>query len=201
MKLELPMAARFQDQNLVRGHFLKRITVQCPSCQKRAEIETDLETYHSVFRCSNCHHHLAKDLVYYDLSLKVYCNQCAHRIILEIPEVKTKKQAIKVRCPECGDVQSYQPSYTQHVGYSIAIGAHDPFFGLPLWYQEPFKDQLLWTYNPEHLLYLEQYVGAKLRERNARRYMTIVEKLPQFIKAAKNREAILKRLQQMKLKA
>ncbi|WP_170172501.1 hypothetical protein [Hymenobacter rigui] len=50
------------------------------------------------------------------------------------------------------------------------------------------------------MFYLEQYIGAKLRERNQPRYMTMVEQLPQFIKSAKNRDALLKLLERMKLK-
>ncbi|WP_227765244.1 hypothetical protein [Hymenobacter sp. 15J16-1T3B] len=71
---------------------------------------------------------------------------------------------------------------------------------MALWYQAPFKDEVLWAYNAEHLLYLEQYIAAKVRERNNRRYATMVEKLPLFMQLAKNREALLKLLERMKRK-
>ncbi|QHT69742.1 hypothetical protein GXP67_25385 [Rhodocytophaga rosea] len=120
---------------------------------------------------------------------------------MTIPEVKTKKQAIKVKCPECGDTHSYHPTYTEYIGYIRYNTATDPFLGLELWYQAQFKDELFWAYNNEHLHYLEQYVVAKLRERNNPRYMTMVEKLPAFIKSAKNREGLLKLINKLKNKS
>ncbi|MBT9392321.1 hypothetical protein KLP40_04025 [Hymenobacter sp. NST-14] len=141
-----------------------------------------------------------KPLVFFDIVVKEYCKLCNFRIVVETPEVGYRKEAIKVRCPDCGCEESYKPTYIEHVGYSYSFDGVDPFFQLPLWYQAPFKDELLWAYGSEHLLYLEEYIGAKLRERNQPRYMTMVERLPQFIKSAKNRDALLKLLERIKLK-
>ncbi|MET4104823.1 endogenous inhibitor of DNA gyrase (YacG/DUF329 family) [Hymenobacter sp. UYP22] len=192
--------ARFKDQNKILRHFKERITVCCPKCEGRGEVVTDFTTYNSRFHCLNCFHQMEKSLVFFDLVLKVYCNQCSHKIVVETSEVKQKKESIRVRCSECGGVESYKPTYIAHTGYSYAFDGVDPFFQLPLWYQASFKDELFWAYGPEHLLYLEQYIGARLRERNQRLYATMVERLPQFIKSAKNRDSLLKLLERMKLK-
>ncbi|UPL50918.1 hypothetical protein [Hymenobacter sublimis] len=198
--MEISSPVRFKDQNKILRHFKERIAVCCPKCGKRAEVFTNFTSYHSHFHCPNCFHQSDKRLVFFELVLKEYCKQCANRIMVEMPEVRHKKEAIKVRCSDCGCEESYKPTYIEHVGYSYSFNGVDPFFQLPLWYQASFKDELLWAYGPEHLLYLEQYIGARLRERNQRRYTTMVECLPQFIKAAKNRDVLLKLLERMKLK-
>jgi hypothetical protein len=73
---------------------------------------------------------------------------------------------------------------------------HDPVFGCPYYFQADFKGKLFWARNREHLLEMENYVSSDLRTRLPYR-MRMVERLPTFIKEAKNREAILKILQKM----
>jgi hypothetical protein len=174
---------RFKDQNLVLGHFRESILVKCPRCQERAEVKNHPKTYRTVLDCPNCHHHYTTNHRVLDLRLNVYCNQCAHRIHVHIPNVKTKKRAIQIRCSSCGSTEIYQPVYTEYIRLLNTAEATDPFLGLDLWYQASFREHLLWAYNYEHLDYLEQYIRAKLRERNNRKYSTMVEKLPQFIKS------------------
>ncbi|HQX45015.1 MAG TPA: hypothetical protein PK209_10700, partial [Saprospiraceae bacterium] len=80
-------------------------------------------------------------------------------------------------------------------------GTIDPAFGLPLWYSGIVKGELIWAYNQKHLTEIENYVRATLRERTTDRFkMTMVEKLPDFIKSAKNREEVLKTLEKMQSK-
>lgn len=54
----------------------------------------------------------------------------------------------------------------------------------------------LWAYNPEHLELLRQFVQAPLRERapwDAQAIkMTVVARLPTWIKSAKNRGEVLR---------
>ena len=80
----------------------------------------------------------------------------------------------------------------------------DPVFGLPLWLQKTFGENLFWAYNTKHLDLLEQYVGAKLRERGINNKGTknslMFSRLPEFIKIAKNREAILKIIHGLQVK-
>jgi hypothetical protein len=72
---------------------------------------------------------------------------------------------------------------------------HDPFFRAPLLLQTEVRGHLLWAYNKSHLTILESYVGATLRERPERfRGMTMLAKLPTWLKSAKLRPDILKAL-------
>ncbi|MBP2584737.1 hypothetical protein J3A78_005215 [Streptomyces sp. PvR006] len=74
--------------------------------------------------------------------------------------------------------------------------ATDPYFGLPLWLQAETRHGWLWAYNPEHLELLRQFVQAPLRERAPWdapvKKMTVVARLPTWIKSAKNRGEVLR---------
>ncbi len=81
----------------------------------------------------------------------------------------------------------------------------DPFFRLPLWLQTDCCGHVLWAYNQRHLDYLEEYVSARLRLRSRpdpdtawHRRMTMTAKLPRWIKAAKNRDAVLRRIARLR---
>jgi hypothetical protein len=77
-------------------------------------------------------------------------------------------------------------------------GIIDPAFGLPLWLVGEIKGDTIWAYNISHLKEIQSYVSAKLRERTTDRYkMTMVEKLPDFIKKTKNRDDIIKVLERL----
>lgn len=68
----------------------------------------------------------------------------------------------------------------------------DPFLDLPLWLATSVGGETLWAFNAEHLDLLESYVSASLRERVPdRKQYSLVEKLPAWVKSAKNRDAVL----------
>jgi len=68
---------------------------------------------------------------------------------------------------------------------------NDPYLGLPLWLTTPVGDETLWAFNAGHLDLLDAYVSATLRERVADRAgFTLVERLPPWLKSAKNRDAV-----------
>ncbi|MEH3114660.1 hypothetical protein [Pedobacter terrae] len=74
------------------------------------------------------------------------------------------------------------------------------YFGAELWLRAPFKNEVFWAFNFEHLLYLESYISANLREHKDRSHYTLLEKLPKFYHLAKNREALLKLIEKLKNK-
>ncbi|NML69628.1 hypothetical protein HHL23_07445 [Chryseobacterium sp. RP-3-3] len=94
-----------------------------------------------------------------------------------------------VVCPDC---EKYFSNYSQKTqGLK-----QDEVFGCPLYFQDDCKGNLFWAKNREHLLEMEAYVSSELRTLPYR--MRMVERLPAFIKEAKNREAVLKILQKWK---
>jgi len=74
--------------------------------------------------------------------------------------------------------------------------ASDPYFGSPLWLQIETRHGWLWAYNLEHLDLIRRFVQAPLRERapwyDTGQKMTLVARLPAWIKRAKNRDEILR---------
>jgi hypothetical protein len=65
-----------------------------------------------------------------------------------------------------------------------------------LWLQLEIRHGWLWAYNLDHLDLLQRYVQAPLRERapwyDTGQKMTLVARLPAWIKRAKNRDEILR---------
>ena len=86
----------------------------------------------------------------------------------------------------------------------LLLGAPvDPHFRLPLWLETSCcGGHTLWAWNPEHLDALEAYIGARVRERGDQDgYTSMLEKLPTWMKTAKNRDELLRVLQRLRAHA
>lgn len=109
---------------------------------------------------------------------------------------------VLVVCPSCGSCATVAarrgvcPSCAwtatpSRPGFAYGT-AEDPILDLPLWLVTSVGGETLWAFNAEHLDLLESYVSASLRERVPdRRQYSLVEKLPAWVKSAKNRDAVL----------
>ncbi|MFF8848208.1 hypothetical protein ACF08N_37010 [Streptomyces sp. NPDC015127] len=80
--------------------------------------------------------------------------------------------------------------------------ACDPYFQVPLWLQLETRHGWLWAYNLEHLELIRQFVQAPLRERapwhDRGRKMTLIARLPAWIKRAKNRAEVLRAVERIR---
>ncbi|PAQ15652.1 hypothetical protein CD798_05465 [Bacillaceae bacterium SAOS 7] len=115
-------------------------------------------------------------------------------------------------CLECGLMKEFTPKkncFNQVVisysnkwteGFINIGGVFDWYFGYPLYLQISCCSHTLWAYNLQHLEYLKNYVEAELRE-NHPYYLSIESRLPLWIKAAKNREIVLKAIEKLEQKA
>jgi hypothetical protein len=98
-------------------------------------------------------------------------------------------------CRDCG---LSRVSTAGRVSFSrgTAQPATDPYFGTPLRLQRETRHGWLWAYNLDHLDLLQHFVQASLRERapwyDTRQKMTLVARLPPWIKRARNRDEILR---------
>jgi hypothetical protein len=118
---------------------------------------------------------------------------------------RCRKKATVNKQGEDGSVLScFECHYTSNKCISIADRKDsittDYWFGQELWLQAAFKNEVFWANNYEHLDYMKQYISSGLRERNNRAFFTLVEKLPGFIKSAKNRERLLKLIEKLEKK-
>lgn len=77
-----------------------------------------------------------------------------------------------------------------------------PLLRHPLWLQTETRHGWLWAYNLEHLTFLRQFVAASLRERapwyDTGQKMTVVARLPVWIKSAKNRDEVLRAVERIR---
>jgi transcription elongation factor Elf1 len=126
------------------------------------------------------------------------CPQCGRKATATVtPELKKARHT----CAGCGyrkEVSTQIPTLNGGV-YELIQAAH-AYFDASLWFSAPFKNEVFWAYNPEHLTYLENYISAKIREHKDREHFTLLEKLPKFYHEAKNREALLKLIKKLRQK-
>jgi ribosomal protein S27AE len=108
------------------------------------------------------------------------------------------KKIARLFCDQCGYAKEVS-TCLPHIGKnaSLQMAAH-AFFDAELWLQLPFKNEVFWAYNPAHLIYLEKYIGASLREHKDRTHFTLLEKLPKFYHEAKNRATLLRVIAKLK---
>jgi hypothetical protein len=109
-------------------------------------------------------------------------------------------------CHHCGHTGDWPPPAREEVflrdgewrvrpqprmlGINIG-GPRDWYFDLPLWLQTPCCGQVLWAYHARHLMYLEEYIGAELRQRRPEVYRSLAARLPSWMKTAKHRDEVL----------
>jgi hypothetical protein len=136
-------------------------------------------------------------------TVEVQCPQCrAAARVLPVPGADTSVhrpffQPRRMACPSCGATRRHDGKRLAFSSPSGARGpATDPYFGLPLWIQARTRHGWLWAYNLEHLMLIRSYVEADLRERanwyDTRQKMTLVARLPVWIKRGKNRQELIR---------
>jgi hypothetical protein len=124
----------------------------------------------------------------------VVCPKCKNKAIVTS---SFNPEKAELSCSFC-HYYSNKPTYQNENKDSNYT--KDYFFNCEIWLQASFRGEWFRAHNYEHLSYMEQYIRAGLRERNNREYFTLVEKLPKFIKSAKNREKLLKLIDKLKKK-
>jgi hypothetical protein len=103
----------------------------------------------------------------------------------------------RLSCLSCGYTKDRDPD---RQGYTRSRPV-DPFFGADLLLQDECVGHTLWAYNVCHLDLIDEYAAASLRERanlGDSRYQTMLEKLPAWMKSAKNRAAIARSVGRMR---
>jgi hypothetical protein len=121
-----------------------------------------------------------------------------------------------VKCRDCSSLAVMKPNWDKricgckckHCGalYQIPISPNyvRQIVDLPLWLKANFRRKVFWAVNGEHLDYLEQVIGATLRERpivNGRRLPLTTSmpfNLPSWILSAKNRRDLLRVIKKLK---
>jgi hypothetical protein len=146
---------------------------------------------------------------YADL-LYVECPGCGERAVVVprpgLPDLRYHSELLyrprRLSCTGCGTTREWTAERRGNALVGVQLGGPgDPFFGLPLWLQTPCRGRVLWAYNERHLDTLEAYVAAGLRERAAWPTMSMLARLPAWIKAAGNRDDVLKAIKRLREQA
>lgn len=111
-------------------------------------------------------------------------------------KVNFESKTARLFCLHCGYNKETTTAITNG---TIEMPAHQ-YFQAVLWLQAPFKNDVFWAYNDNHLEYLESYISATIREHKDRTGFTLLEKLPKLYHEAKNREGLLKIIAKLKNK-
>ena len=200
---------RFQDENKWLGNFYNEIFVKCPKCESRANVKSvpkkDCECgkcITMIFECKDCFYKIDEPIYQYVAYGKEYCNNCFEKFEYESQALKEKPLMYKTKCPHCNFQEEWKTkAYRVRKESKQDVGlVKESWYNLPLWFQKEVGDNIFWAYNQDHIDYLERYIQADLRERNSKvNYSSsLVSRLPQFVKAAKSREKLLKILRKWK---
>ena len=196
---------RYKGDPLRLYDLMDSFSVHCPKCDGHAQISVPIyfDYKNAALKCTSCHFsEKATNLVRYKPTGKAKCFQCLEFLDLSIIDgYKTIPSYINITCKYCKTINKVSQNWESYIEKYKDSGIKDPAFGLPLWYQDSVKGNTIWAYNLRHITEIKNYVRSTLRERTTDRFkMTMVEKLPDFIKLAKNREEVLKALERMETK-
>ncbi|MEU6674310.1 hypothetical protein [Streptomyces sp. NPDC046925] len=147
------------------------------------------------------HHETGVQLTRFAGRILVVCPACGGRAVvlprpgLPVPRYFTELQfqPRRLACGACGAVADWEPEVRGAGLVGAALGgSEDPFFRRPLWLQTRCAGEILWAYDEEHAAELTAYVGARLRERGGTQpTMSMIARLPSWMKRADNRSAVL----------
>ncbi|WP_330286339.1 hypothetical protein [Streptomyces sp. NBC_00576] len=129
-------------------------------------------------------------------SILVRCPRCERPAHVQRNPHRPNLRARRLVCGGCGLSRTWCGGSVD-LSVSTAVPARDPYFGAHLWLQTVTRHGWLWAYNLEHLTNIRQFVAASLRERapwydDTGRKMTLVARLPVWIKSARNRDEVLR---------
>jgi hypothetical protein len=195
---------RYSGPGTIIYSYMNEFMVECPKCKKDAMVSSadpyNFKTGKLV--CSNCNHIEHTDnLIRFKAVVIMNCQDCGKHMEISTSNNKEKILELKVSCSHCGIVISVKPRNEEYIQkYKNDTSIVDPVFNLPLWLQTEIRGNVFWAFNRTHLNEIKNYVSSKLRERQTTTHTTMVEKLPNFIKDAKNRVTILKAIEKLLIK-
>ena len=195
---------RFNGPATVLRSYMTEFIVVCPQCQKDALVTVGNPYFQNngKLRCHNCMYaEEANDLIRYRVTIEMNCPDCGEKINECIPNTRNKVESMAIKCRKCSSTHLVKPRNESFLAnYNSTSAARDPVFDLPLWLQVEVKNNVFWAYNRSHLADIKAYVQSDLRERQTTTHTTMVERLPNFIKKAKNRLSIIKVISQLERK-
>ena len=172
--------------------------VHCPECDKAAKSDRNGVT------CGHCGYMTIQDRDPGDwkwarlTSSKHLCSHC--RKPLEDINRPTGRMIddrlhVRVRCSHCSKTVDYPALPGRNPGARVRPRR------LPLYLMTQVAGETLWVDNLAHLDALEDWLGAKVRERGPVPGLTMMAKLPRWMKVSTNRAKVLRGLAQLRERA
>jgi hypothetical protein len=151
-------------------------------------------------------HQSILDFTGYFLLVCPRCSQCARvqrlgeRVALTCRSCGYSREDSKPRC-----AIAFAPNGAAFGPDTVGVGAPvDSYFYQPLWLQVSYCGEVLWAYNEEHLAFLEAFVLAKqrtsVRSEHGWSNQSLMNRLPLWMKQAKNRDEVLRCLEKLRQK-
>ncbi len=205
--------ARHIDKGQWLRNYARQTIVRCIECDAVSQIYHNYENdcgcriEHNRFNCPNCQLSLVSNrfhgdwIGYYCLVGNQPCDKCGIRLSTEKMTIASYKQRLPststIVCLHCDRTNEVVLDRYKIDDPSLAI---DSDFGLPLFLQTPCRFGKIWAYNQDHLTELQAYVSATLRERTSSAgNSSMISRLPDWIKSAKNRAMISKKLAKLQV--
>lgn len=195
---ELPIHHRATDPGGRVWSFGSVTWVHCPECDHAAK-----STGSSV-SCARCGYATIPSLKPYSdkwaypTSSNPRCSHCGTPLDRrDRPTARHKegKLFVSIRCDHCDETEDYPAS----PGSDPA--ASRPYRLLRRYLETQVGGETLWVNNLVHLDALEDWLGAKVRERGPQPGLTMMAKLPRWMKASTNRAKVLRGLAQLRERA
>ncbi|RYE68834.1 MAG: hypothetical protein EOO81_09055 [Oxalobacteraceae bacterium] len=193
---------RVVDTGKFLSAYASEVHVKCVRCNAAGTVLAQFQErrWSASFECAECG--LTLDSVRGDwvgpmsMSGRLPCGYCGHKWLQ--PRISLRGwprevlDSVVASCPECGH-ESIVPVVSQRI--DDGAEHNDPHFGMPLLLVDAGRYGAVWAYNAHHIQALKSYVAASLRERGVNAgNASMFSRLPAWIKSAKNREAVSKRL-------
>lgn len=182
--------------------FSTKVWIKCPKCSDKALVMSKPSKYviplsnEAKVHCTGCSFKAESNNNwngYCQGFINLPCGFCGSRITHCTKPTKITFEKESLKCNICKKENEYELFWAPYRSNT----ATDPHFGYDLWLQINVKDNVLWGYNKEHLEYIKSYVEATLREDNSRHKYSLIANLPQWMLAAKNREAITRKIDKL----
>lgn len=197
-KRELPVHHRATDPGGRVWSFGDVTWVHCPKCDRAAKSSNRNVT------CAHCGYMTVPNLKPYSdkwawiASSKPRCSFCGTPLDSgprPTARENNGKLFVSVKCPNCEETVDYP-----------ALQASPPtgkrtYEILRRFLETQVAGETLWVNNLAHLEALEDWLGAKVRERGEQPGLTMMARLPRWMKASTNREKVLRGLAQLREQA
>ena len=130
----------------------------------------------------------------------VVCPRCRAKAFVVPASEDEEGTAVRVVCHACGFSKTADGRARAFAG--DADNPTEGYFGLDLWLQTRCAGHSLWAFNRRHLDVLDAYVSAGLRERardaHGWRNAALASRLPRWMTAAPNRDAVLEAIRRLR---